>query len=159
MPRLHGSSGTHYAWLVEVVAKADTDECLLWPFATDDGGYGVVSYNWKNYRAHRMAFKIKYGKWPRPIGRHSCDNPPCFNPRHVLPGTTKQNVQDAIDRGRHMRGERSGLSVLTEEQVREIRSRYVYRKNGGMYKLAEEYGVTPGTIFFIISGRNWRHIL
>lgn len=33
--------------------------------------------------------------------RHSCDNPPCCNPAHLLVGTAAQNAQDMAERGRH----------------------------------------------------------
>jgi hypothetical protein len=33
--------------------------------------------------------------------RHTCDNSACCNPHHLLIGTQKDNVQDAMDRERH----------------------------------------------------------
>jgi hypothetical protein len=31
---------------------------------------------------------------------HHCDNPPCCNPLHLYAGTQRQNIHDAIARGR-----------------------------------------------------------
>lgn len=31
---------------------------------------------------------------------HRCDNPPCFNPEHLMIGTQADNIQDAIKKGR-----------------------------------------------------------
>jgi len=45
------------------------------------------------------------GSPPIPDGhvvRHRCDNPPCINPEHLITGTQGQNIQDMIDRGRHL---------------------------------------------------------
>lgn len=83
-------------------------ECLIWNGKTDvDRGYGmsygVMMIDHKNYKTHRlMAFAI--GKIEsinsKEIVRHSCDNPPCFDPSHILTGTQTQNMQDKIERGR-----------------------------------------------------------
>jgi hypothetical protein len=31
---------------------------------------------------------------------HLCDNPSCFNHAHLIIGTQKQNIRDAVARGR-----------------------------------------------------------
>jgi len=52
------------------------------------------------------------------------------------------------------RGEESHLSRLTENNIREIRSR-----GDSIYAdLAEEFGVTPSTIGKIVRRETWRHI-
>ncbi|MGA8310985.1 MAG: hypothetical protein WB755_13210 [Terriglobales bacterium] len=38
----------------------------------------------KGVLVHRLAFRLTYGHWPTPVGRHSCGTPLCFNPRHVI---------------------------------------------------------------------------
>lgn len=67
-------------------------------------GYGMVQARgvWKNPQAvHVVIYEDVNG--PVPDGhevRHTCDNPPCANERHLISGTHQQNMQDAIDRGR-----------------------------------------------------------
>ena len=52
-----------------------------------------------------------------------------------------------------MPGEASGASKLSEKEVKEIRSKYKTLK-----MLASEYGVSEGTINFVIQRKTWRHI-
>lgn len=52
-------------------------------------------------RAHRVAYWLTTGEWPADhVVRHTCDNPPCVNPAHLLLGTHSDNTQDKMDRGR-----------------------------------------------------------
>src|SRR5258706_10906719 len=89
-----------------------------------------------------------------------CDNPPCCNPGHLLAGTAADNIRDMTNKGRRNDafGEDAGRAVLTEDQVNEIRGRYipgrVTQKN-----LAAEYGVSRGAVRDIVGGRSWKHLL
>lgn len=56
-------------------------------------------------------------------------------------------------------GEKSRTAKLTEDQVREIRARYVPGKRGtGSKALAKEYGVHYRTIEQILRRETWKHI-
>lgn len=35
--------------------------------------------------------------------RHSCDNPPCWNPEHLIAGTQSENLSDAVNKGHRPR--------------------------------------------------------
>jgi hypothetical protein len=78
--------------------------------------------------------------------RHTCDNPPCCNPAHLLNGTTADNMRDMVRRRRH------GGEKLTPDDVRRIRDEPV--KRGSVKALAAEYGVHPQTITEIRAGRS-----
>ena len=78
----------------------DPVPCLIWQ-GGKNRGYGVMKLDGKNIRIAREIYKLMYGPIPHKIViRHKCDNPPCFNPHHLEPGTQKQNIHDAIERGR-----------------------------------------------------------
>ena len=66
-------------------------------------------------------------------------------------------MNDMVAADRQVKGEDVGSSKLTEDQVLEIRSRYVPRLVG-LQTLADEYGVSQRLILSIIQRRIWNHI-
>lgn len=75
------------------------DDCWPW-LAGRSKGYG----QFLNYLAHRIAWFLTHGEIPAgAVIRHTCDNPPCCNPNHLVPGTHGQNFRDMVERGRASR--------------------------------------------------------
>jgi hypothetical protein len=71
-------------------------------------------------------------------------------------GTHQQNMQDKVDKGRQFKGEQAPLSKLTEDNVREIRRRYVA---GELQRvLGAEFGVSQGVISEVVNGNAWKHV-
>lgn len=136
------------------------DEC--WPWLAGKNpqrdNYGRFWINRVEYRTNRMAYWLHYKIDPGPEDAcHTCDNPPCCNPAHLFKGTRAANLADMTKKQRRVYGERHGISKLTDDQVAEIKRRYVPRKVS-MYKLAAEYGVSEMTVNNIIHGKIWRHV-
>ena len=87
------------------VHKATPDECWPWRGIIDSKGYGVFTAEQRKYGAHRIAYTLAKGPIPEGLlVRHTCDNPPCCNPAHLLVGTQKDNIADCIARGRFKGG-------------------------------------------------------
>lgn len=79
--------------------------CWIWQLSTDKNGYGITELNSKKEAAHRVYYKKYKGLVPdKLLVLHKCDNPPCVNPEHLFLGTQKQNIQDAINKGRFYGG-------------------------------------------------------
>jgi hypothetical protein len=107
--------------------------------------------------AHRLAFKVVHGHWPEPMGLHTCDNPPCFNPRHIYEGTDRDNKNDQIARGRTTQGVAQRDAKLTDELVAEARQEYAKGKIG-FTLLGRKYGVTAHCMKMAVTGKNWKHV-
>lgn len=131
--------------------------CWEWTAARDEHGYGKFSIGGVPVRAHRFALFGVSAQAAKLCACHLCDNPSCVRPSHLFAGTNQENVADKIRKGRQARlkGEDSHRALLTEEQVREIRS-----LNGVVSgrELARRFGVTPAAICNIQKRRVWTHI-
>lgn len=108
--------------------------------------------------AHRVSYFLHKGEFDyRLCVCHSCDNPACVNPDHLFLGTTQENTEDMVKKGRASRGVDRPTTKLTEEQVIEIRNKY----STGQYtqrQLGKDYGVDYGGVGRIIRRELWRHV-
>lgn len=136
-------------------------------------GYPRIRVEGKQYTMHRFVYIHFHGPIPDDlVVCHSCDNPECCNPAHLWLGTSKDNAQDMIAKGRGhkfsqeslellrertrgntlAKGERNSHAKLTTEQVRMIREERPYKT---LKQLAAEYGVHNSTIQKIVYGEHW----
>lgn len=128
-------------------------ECWPWTGATSGRGYGRFSVGGRHGRlltASRISFELAHGPLGSAEARHTCDNPPCVNPSHLLAGTHAQNMADMARR------ERSSKRKLHAAQVTEIRARAAAGARTG--SLADEFGVTPSNVSQIVHRRTWKHL-
>lgn len=85
-------------------SKVNENGCWIWQRFVNAGGYGLLCWEGKQDRAHRVAYKVSIG--PVPPGMdvcHTCDNPTCCNPEHLWLGTRAQNAIDSVLKGRNPR--------------------------------------------------------
>ena len=134
--------------------------CWVYSGAKDKDGYHRVCIHHISVRAHRFMWVIFNGDIPDGYYIcHTCDNPSCVNPEHLFLGTPTDNAQDRDRKGRNgaLKGQDVWLSKLTEEQVRDIRNRYL-RGDITQLEIARQYNVSRLTISAIIVNRSWKHI-
>jgi len=131
------------------------NECWNWK-AGCNKGYGLFKLNGKIVSAHVFAWELANRKSAKgKIIRHTCDNPPCCNPAHLIDGTHQDNRQDCVNKGRQAKGEQNGSAKLTEEQVLEIRELYK-TKQYSQRELARMFDVVQNTISRIVTGKGWK---
>jgi len=150
-------------WM-KVDKSGGSDACWPWTAGRGRGGYGKFksdSVKGGFAKAHRYSYALFYrvsikdlqGK----VIRHTCDNPPCCNPTHLLSGSAQDNTNDSIERGRHAFGEHHGRTKLTEEIVADIR-RIAAEGILNQRELAYLSGITHQQISHIVSRKQWKHI-
>lgn len=78
-------------------------ECWIFKGWKDKDGYGRFWWNGKNVVASWFAYVSAKGHTDLLI-LHTCDNPSCINPDHLLPGTALDNSRDMTSKNRQSKG-------------------------------------------------------
>ena len=76
--------------------------CWIWRAGRTRKGYGLFAdTHGHSEHAHRVAWRLEGNEIPKGgMVLHHCDNPSCVRPEHLFVGSAKDNIQDAISKGR-----------------------------------------------------------
>jgi hypothetical protein len=135
-------------------------DCHIWNGPKNEHGYGRLNQNNHREYVHRHAYRTYHNLSEEDIAgiviRHTCDNPACANPLHLIGGTQADNMEDMRVKRRAAQKEGHPNAKLSMEVVAEIRSRFTprCRKNGGA-ALAREFGVTQPLVSMIANNKLW----
>jgi hypothetical protein len=144
----------HARFWSKVEVTQNTCRCWEWKARRNNWGYGEFKLNGASTFAHRVAVQLAgVPLKPDEVVMHSCDNPACCNPTHLVVGDHAMNVADRVAKSRSAKGTKNGRSKLTEEQVLAIRA-----DDRPITVVARDYGVCVATISHIWKRRIWRHI-
>lgn len=176
------------AWFWSCVDRSGgPDACWPWKTTASSGDYGSVQLDRVKLGTHRAAWQYANGPIPPGlVVCHRCDFRPCCNPAHLFLGTPAENSADMRAKGRSAtgdrsparlyperyprgddhpfrrnpeviaRGERSGKNKLTDDEVRAIRA--ACASGLPQREVAARFGVSQGTIGFIVRRETWSHI-
>ena len=136
---------------VAIPDSADPDVvklCWPWTAGRTGSGYGILQYGGKPVYAHRLAYELAHGDLqPGQVVRHTCHNPLCVNPAHLVAGTHADNMHDMAVAGRRR------ARVLTEADVTRIRTSDLPAP-----VLAAEYGCSPTAIHMARRGETYKQV-
>lgn len=80
------------------------EDCWEWLGCRTAQGYGLrqSKVHNKTVLVHRDYYEAVHNcvLGSKDIIMHTCDNPGCFNPDHLVKGTYSDNLKDAYDKGR-----------------------------------------------------------
>ena len=120
------------------------DDCWVTDYSPTVHGYVQIygeNGGPKQY-LHRLVWEAHNAE-PIPEGqviRHTCDNPSCCNPNHLLIGTMKDNVDDMFERGRNPE-----RAVYDRERMQELRA-----AGNSFRQIGEELGCNATTVFYAL---------
>lgn len=136
------------------------DDCVFWPFAKNDQGYGQMLVDGEVQYVHRVVCEFHNGR-PSPEANkalHSCGNGhlACINEKHLRWGTLAQNQADSRAHGTMTLGEQVNTAKLTADDVVALRS----GRFEGMSQraIAAHLDVSQRTVSDILTGKTWRHL-
>jgi hypothetical protein len=154
--------------------------CWPWMKSQFKKGYGRITVGSKERKTSIVVTTAIYEIWhAKPIPKellvlHYCDNRACCSPFHLWLGTQKENIQDAVKKGRMAKGLRHGTKTkpeayppkhgtynhnarLTDDVVGALRARS-RREYINPRIVAESLGVNRTTIAKILRGDTWKHV-
>lgn len=140
-----------------VDTSAGPDACHPWTGTTDRDGYGTLAVKigpgrtgWAPRRAHRLAYIEANGPLPADVlVRHTCDNPPCGNLRHLRAGTHGDNMADRAAAGHYPTNEGCPNTIYPDDVVARIRTDAAAGRSAASLSLA--YGISDSHVRRIIA--------
>ena len=133
-------------WLLEV-SKADSEECIIWPFARDKAGYGRVLFMGRTMTANRAICIMRHGEpqSEKLDAAHTCGRgrDGCVSPNHVYWATRAKNLSDKKTHGTLYNNSKR----LSVEAVVAIRS-----SDEKASILAARYGISASYVSMIQTG-------
>lgn len=135
-----------------------TDSCWLWRGAIGKNGYGYVGIDGRKViSTHQFMYMVVLGKTLLPGFqlRHTCDVRHCVRPDHLMVGTQKDNIADAMSRKRHVL---AGFvkKKLDEEKIAQIRLMFLDGMRNA--EIARRFGVSNSLISLIRSRKRWQKV-
>lgn len=106
--------------------SARQGECIVWKAARTTTGYGIVSYQGRTWKAHRLAYTLAFGVVDDSLViDHKCHQLLCINTEHLQAVTKQQNQEN-----------RAGATRVSRSGVRGVH----YDKQTGLWRASAGHG-------------------
>ena len=150
--------GARLKWIQENKHYSGSD-CLIWPYSTNENGYGQFKVSGKSTIASREMCRAAHGNPPSEDWQaaHSCGkgHMGCTNPLHLRWATMSENESDKVPHGTIVHGSNHHASKLTPVDVLGMRS---MAKSKSQKMIAEEFGVSRQQVGKILRNEQWTRL-
>lgn len=125
---------------------------------TITGGYGHMQFKKGRELTHRVSWMIANNWNEIPSDKyicHKCDNPICCNPSHLFIGTPKDNIEDAMKKGRKKYESGDGatsskVNFKLASLIRRLREIKIPCK-----KVASMFNISQSLVYAIEHKKSW----
>lgn len=134
-----------------------TQNCIDHNYAGRGSGYAQATIGGVTTEIHRHVYASNIGVDVRTLAgkvvMHTCDNPRCINPAHLVLGTQQDNMADMTAKGRSLAGTRNPQAKLSDKVVSQIRDKW---RSGEytMKRLGLEFGCGASQVCRIINNQS-----
>lgn len=136
--------------------KVNENGCHICTSHKTSKGYPFLYYEGKKTYISRYMYITCKGEIPKgSVIRHTCDNPGCINPKHLILGTYADNSRDMVERNRQAKGSRVNTAKLTQQDVEDILR---YPDSTSHTEIAKRYNVNVLNISRIRRGEIWKSV-
>lgn len=124
------------------------DECWPWVGGLSQNGRPYFQVDGVKHAAYRLVYVLFNGvALGDDLCRHTCDNPVCCNPKHLLRGSNDDNVADRSER------ERQGMPHDTVREIYRLAHAGVSQK-----EIARRFGISHQLVSNIKTGKRYGHV-
>lgn len=138
--------------------------CWEWTgYRRNQYGHGALSVHDYPVYVHHLSFAIHHGVIAEGVViRHTCDNPPCWRPEHLEPGSQLDNIADMRARDRATKPPRRAgathhRATLTDAQVAELRA-LAATGRFSQRAIAQRFGVSQSAVWNLVHERTRRAV-
>lgn len=130
--------------------------CWEWTGAISSNGYGSVTIDYDGYAAHRVSLWLHSDhESVSDINtvRHQCSNKSCVNPSHLLEGSQRENLLDAV------KNNNASRQSVTVSEARQIKHKYRDDEcDLSQRELADEFDTNQKTVWSIVNEESFEFI-
>jgi hypothetical protein len=131
----------------------NSSDCLIWTRCFNSDGYHRAVFDgYSNGKVHRVVCELTTGlDLTGKVVRHTCDNPKCINPEHLVPGNSIENIKDRNERSSNGRAKLSKLEVVAARDLYST-GKYLVKDLAHMFK------VNIRTMSSLLNRTHWKHV-